>query len=203
MDSVSSISNFFQNFTLDDITRRSFTETFYTSTSVTKLAGLPAHIIVNGLPTRRRPTALTTTSPRPSSQCSSRFLVISSTPPTFSFRDNPFFCPTPPWSPPPQELPPPRHRRKSFPQLSCSQATPLFSDARKRWYCNVCQDSFRDKYECERHIVNVGKRVKCLACGKNICARKDSRKRHYIKHCKKMDLGKDGGIRLEDAFIDV
>ena len=43
----------------------------------------------------------------------------------------------------------------------------------------------------------------CLACGKTLCARKDNRKRHYTKYCKRMDLGRDGDLRLEDSFIEV
>lgn len=67
----------------------------------------------------------------------------------------------------------------------------------------MCGELFRDKYECERHIGNVGRQATCLACGKTVCGRKDNRKRHYTKYCKRMDLGKRGDLRLEDSFIEV
>lgn len=67
----------------------------------------------------------------------------------------------------------------------------------------MCKGVFHDKYECERHIGNVGKQAICLPCGKTISGRKDNRKRHYTKYCKKMDLGRDGGLSLEDAFVEV
>ena len=80
---------------------------------------------------------------------------------------------------------------------------PSFNRVRGKWSCSVCRDVFHDKYECERHIGSIGKQVMCLACGKTLCARKDNRKRHYTKYCKRMDLGRDGDLRLEDSFIEV
>ena len=67
----------------------------------------------------------------------------------------------------------------------------------------MCRDAFHDKYECKRHIGNAGKQVMCLACEKTLGARKDNRKRHYTKYCKRMDLGRDGDLSLEEAFVEV
>ena len=67
----------------------------------------------------------------------------------------------------------------------------------------MCEDVFHDKYECDRHIESVGKRVMCLACGKIMCGRKDNRKRHYTKYCKGINPGRDGSTRPEDSFIGV
>ncbi|KAF9780795.1 hypothetical protein BJ322DRAFT_283385 [Thelephora terrestris] len=111
--------------------------------------------------------------------------------------------PTSSLSPQSQGPPSPQHTRRSSPRPDCHRAVPSFDTARRKWYCSVCQDAFHDKYECERHIGNVGKQALCLACGKTICARKDNRRRHYDKYCKRKDLGKDGGVSLEDAFAEV
>ena len=52
--------------------------------------------------------------------------------------------------------------------------------------------------------MNAGKRAVCLACNKKINRRDDSLRRHYYKHCKRMDLGRDSeNVRLEDAFVYV
>lgn len=66
----------------------------------------------------------------------------------------------------------------------------------------MCKGVFYDKYECERHIGSVGKQVMCLACGRVVCGRKDNRKRHYIKYCKGVNPGWDGGPTFEDAFVE-
>lgn len=132
--------------------------------------------------------------------------------PPLSFRDDPSFSQTSALAPQPQEPSPPpppplslqpREKSQSRSEPPCRRGTPSYDDDRGKWYCSVCDDAFRDRYECERHIRNVGKRAKCLACKKTLCARMDNRKRHYTKYCKRMDLGKNGGLRLEDAFREV
>ena len=132
-----------------------------------------------------------------------RISIISLGHPTLCFRDNASISPATHWSPLPQDPPSPQRGRELASQLSCSEATPEFSNVRKRWCCSVCEVVFRDKYQCGRHIRNAGKRAKCLACGKNVCARRDNRKRHYVKYCKRVYLGVYTDLRFEDAFVDV
>jgi hypothetical protein len=136
-------------------------------------------------------------------QCSYRLATISSVRPTFSFRDNPSFSPASHWSPLAQEPPSPQESRKPPSKRSCRRAKPSFNKDQGKWCCSVCKDAFRNRYECERHIENVGKQAVCRACGKTVCARKDNQKRHYNQYCKRMDQGKNGGLALEDAFLDV
>jgi hypothetical protein len=83
------------------------------------------------------------------------------------------------------------------PESPCRQATPVFNPIRMKYCCSVCDKGFRGEWECERHIEFAGKRVDCLACGKNIALRPDSRRRHFTKYCK----GNTGNLRFEDAFI--
>lgn len=174
-------------------------------TKTLMLIGRPVHpILLCGLTPYRRPTTLASASPYLSSKCSCTFSIISSNHPSFPFRGND--NPPSPQAPPsqlPQRPPSARYSGKSRSKPKCNRATPSFCDVEKRWYCSACITFFRDNYECVRHIENVGKRAKCLPCGKTVCARKDNRKRHYTMYCKRKDLGKNMGLRLDDTFEDV
>lgn len=90
---------------------------------------------------------------------------------------------------------PPEPRPTSKP--SCLGATPDLIE--EKWYCSLCNESFRGKWECERHINAKGKQSMCLACGKALSSRNDSLKRHFTKHCK----GNVEDFTLEDAFVGV
>lgn len=85
------------------------------------------------------------------------------------------------------------------PEPSCRNALPVFNHIRGKWCCSVCDEGFRGKWECGRHIKATGKRAKCLGCGKKITSRGDSLKRHLEKYCK----GDLENSSLEDAFVEV
>lgn len=123
--------------------------------------------------------------------------------PTLSSREGSSISPTSSSSPLPQEPPSPEHGKQSPPKPTCRQGTPSFNNTQRKWSCSVCRDIFYDKNECRRHIGSVGRQAVCLACGKTIGLRKDNRRRHFTKYCKRMDLGRDGGLSFEDAFIEV
>ena len=178
-------------------------ETLHTNSWLAKPVELLLHTFLSGSDTCRRLTAHWLASLCLLSQCSCRLVILPLGRLTPLFSNNLPLSPTSPLSPQPPEPPSLQYTRRSDPRPNCHQATPSFDHARRKWYCSVCQDVFHDKYECERHIGNVGKQAICLACGKVVCSRKDNRKRHYIKYCKRMDLGKDGGLSLQDAFVEV
>ena len=165
--------------------------------------GLLTHTFPNVLPTRRRTIMHSSTSQclRSQCQCSCRFVITSLAHLTFSFRDNLPFSQELLWSPHPRGPPSPQNDTNSPSEPSCRQATPLADAARRKWYCSVCEEGFRNKHDCERHIDNVGKRARCKACKKTVCGRKDNRKRHYTKYCKSMDQRE--GLSLEEAFAEV
>ena len=85
------------------------------------------------------------------------------------------------------------------PEPSCRRATPIFNHIRRKWCCSACDDTFRGKWECQRHIETTGKRAVCLACGGKLSRREDSLRRHFKKHCK----GDLVNLRFEDAFTEV
>jgi hypothetical protein len=171
-------------------------------TWLVKRVKLLLHIFLSGPASRRRPTTRSPASFLPS-QRSCKFVILSLYHQILSFRNEIPLSPTSSLSPQSQGPPSPQHTRRSSPRPDCHRAVPSFDSARRKWYCSVCQDAFHDKYECERHIGNVGKQAMCLACGKTICARKDNRRRHYAKYCKRKDLGIDGGVSLENTFAEV
>lgn len=137
------------------------------------------------------------------SKVSANPVRFSCTHPTLSFREGRSISPASSSSPPPREPPSPEHGKQSRSKPACRQGTPSFNSIQRKWSCSVCKDAFHDKYECQRHIGNVGKQAICLACGKTIGLRKDNRRRHFTKYCKRMDLGRDGGLSFEDAFIEI
>jgi len=85
------------------------------------------------------------------------------------------------------------------PEPSCRRATPVLNHIRYKWCCSVCNQEFRGKWECKRHIESMGKRSKCVACGRNLNGRNDSLLRHFTTHCR----GDVGNLSLEDAFVEV
>ena len=129
---------------------------------------LPLHICLSGPAICRPPTmhlqALLCLPP----QRSCRFVIPSLGYLTLSFRDKLPLSPMFPLSPHPQEPLSPQHTSRSSSRPNCRQSTPSFHNARRKWYCSVCKDVFHGEYECERHIGNVGKQAKCLACGKTV-----------------------------------
>ena len=106
-------------------------------------------------------------------------------------------------SPPPSQTCTPESQQLPLPQdePGCHQASPV-KNAKGKWLCSACGKGFRGHYECKRHIEHAGRRAMCLACHRKINGREDSIRRHYYRHCKRMDLGRDSeDLKFEDAFV--
>jgi hypothetical protein len=110
-----------------------------------------------------------------------------------------------PLSPTPSPTSTPEYRQASSepsptPEASCRQAVPVWNPIQKKWSCSgyMCNNVFRRKSDCIRHIDTAGKRSKCVACGQKLIARGDSWLRHS-RTCK----GGVGNLRFEDAFVEV